>query len=173
MGCLTLHGGQEGLRREGGRAACCQLHTSQKIHFLMWLLTPSQHLFVLKALSLAIACALGKAGRVGCGPGPQDDTGVLDRTGGPLQPWSPNPPVSPRYQSTLRTLLRGRIGAPSLGPVGQQRGAHLQVDWAVVLRQACRPIPEPALGLGPSVEAKSSGRGVLGLLPGGQAVGHL
>lgn len=66
--------------------------------------------------------------------------------------------VSPRYQSTLRTLLRGRIGAPGLGSVGQQRGARLQVGWAVVLRQACRPIPEPALGLGPSVEAKSSGR---------------
>lgn len=116
----------------------------------------------------------------GCGPGPQDNVDVQDRACGPLQPCVLTLMVSPRDQSTLRTLLGREPGAPSLGLVGEQRGAHLPVGQPPPPDGLdCRaetghlPIPEPALGLGPSLESRSSGRCVLRPLPGGQAVGHL
>lgn len=110
----------------------------------------------------------------GCGPGPQDNVDVQDRACGPLQPCVLTLMVSPRDQSTLRTLLGREPGAPSLGLVGEQRGAHLPVGqppppmgWTAELRQAiCPSLSQPwALAHLWSPEAQdgvSSGRFLVG-----------
>lgn len=140
----------------------------------------AQSPLLLTGLSSAAANIQGQSRRGWvCGPGPRDEVGVQDMTGGPFpvlmsqSSWS-----LPGGQSTLRTQLGREPGVPSLGSVVRQRGTNLQAGAALMRRAAQRrqavcPALSQLWALGPSLESRSLGRCVLGPLPGRQAVGHL
>lgn len=166
-------------------AACCQLCISQKMHFLVAADPGPTFVSAESPQSLAVADTLEQS-RWGWSVG----WGVWARPPGqcrrPGQGLWPSPALRPNpnglSQGSEHPENSAREGArgpqPGLGGRAEGRppasGAAPPPDGLDCRAETGHlPIPEPALGLGPSLESRSSGRCVLRPLPGGQAVGHL